>query len=282
MARIFPIRLFEDNYAYLVCSPFSGRSCLIDPADVNKVLDFLSNFKNLTINHILYTHKHWDHASGSKNLFNILNEKYPYSKPVFIAHKHELDTIEHVDIPLEENGAFDSGDFIVKHYHVPCHTLGHVLYRFKIATLESDFKTEFPDNIDFYFESDDFMFTGDTIFIGGCGRFFEGNAEQMLKNMDLVAGLDENLHIFPGHEYTLKNLKWAISVDKNNSYISQKIDELSKMKDVISIPSTVKQEKQMNLFMKCHEKYLQDIIGIHSPVKLMNKLRELKNENKGI
>lgn len=282
LARIFPIKLFEDNYSYLVCSPYSNNCCLIDPADPNTVLSFLTNFKNLIINHVLYTHKHWDHAGGAKNLQNQLAKHYPNTKTFFVANKHDAESIEHINIQLDVDSNFKSGDFVVSHFHVPCHTKGHTLYKFELAEFNSNTDLSYPADVKLAFESDKFLFTGDTLFIGGCGRFFEGNADQMLRNMDLISGLGDNINIFPGHEYTLKNLEWALTIDKNNQCIKDMIEQLEAMEDVISIPSTIKQEKVINVFMRCRDKIIQELIGEADAVKVMDKLRELKNSNKGI
>ena len=94
------------------------------------------------------------------------------------------------------------------------------------------------------------MFTGDTLFIGGCGRFFEGNGEEMLANMDLISKMDPDTNIFCGHEYTVSNLEWAAELD--NSILPRlNWAREKRLKKEFTIPSTVSDEIKYNVFMKC-------------------------------
>ena len=120
------------------------------------------------------------------------------------------------------------------------------------------------------------IFTGDTIFVGGCGRFFEGDAAGMLYAMDLMLKLPEDLKIFCGHEYTRANFDFCL---KSEGTINPQIQEYwnfykAKLdKHAYSIPSILKDEKKYNVFMRCRENSMGQIFGTTDPEKIMHGLR---------
>jgi hydroxyacylglutathione hydrolase len=149
--------------------------------------------------------------------------------------------------------------------HTPCHTKGHVAYVLLDAEDEKQAGLLFP---------------GDTLFVGGCGRFFEGSASDMLHNMNRFAQLHPQTAIFCAHEYTESNYKFLVSVDK--ALCSGRYEEVLHLrKQAIpepTVPSTIAQELETNLFMRCHEKKLQLAMGaVDDPVKTMAMLRGRKN-----
>ena len=121
------------------------------------------------------------------------------------------------------------------------------------------------------------MFSGDTLFVGGCGRFFEGNAQQMLQNMDLYATLPGSTQVFCAHEYTEGNYKFLNSVDANTC--GRKFAEIQQIRAEgrPTIPSSISEELKYNLFMKCHDPSLQQILGVSTAVDAMHELRTRKN-----
>ena len=126
------------------------------------------------------------------------------------------------------------------------------------------------------------VFTGDTLFLGGCGRFFEGNAQEMHHSLCNVLGsLKDSTLVYPGHEYTLSNWKFALSVDKENSKLVQQYEELAadhaKNSRIITVPGTIGVEKETNPFMRVDQKFVRDLTKSDDPVANMAFLRELKN-----
>ena len=286
--RVYVFPLFKDNYSYMVTHKHTNKAVLVDPADPPRIMEFLSMFKQLDLSHVLYTHKHWDHAGRSIELAELLKKRYPEWSVDFVAGEEDAKEIDKVDIVLKDDkGVFKTDDFSIDYYHAPCHTKGHILYNItpKQDVIESeDNQIINKSNYPFFFDcqSQSALFTGDTLFTGGCGRFFEGDAEQMLRNMDIINSLDKETEIYNGHEYTKNNLIWALKVDKDNQSIKTLLDKTNSMDKPMTLPSTVLQEQQVNLFMRCRDPTLQQLLNEPDPIKLMNKLRQLKNQGKGI
>ncbi|KAF5601358.1 hydroxyacylglutathione hydrolase [Fusarium pseudoanthophilum] len=142
-------------------------------------------------------------------------------------------------------------------------------------------KTPGHDSICFFFQDGDkkAVFTGDTLFTGGCGRFFEGTAEEMhvaLNNH--LASLPDDTIVFPGHEYTRSNAKFAMSVSQSEPV--QQLLSFSEANPVTVGKYTIEHEKQHNVFMKLDDPDIQRATGETDPLRVMEKLRELKNEYK--
>ena len=148
--------------------------------------------------------------------------------------------------------------------------------------LKDEIKTIAIKNELMIIEKEDVLFTGDTLFSGGCGKFFEGEAEQMLKNFRLINSFLYSTVVLPGHEYTASNLNWALKVDQDNPHIKETFQKVKESPNSFHIPSTIEKERRINLFMQCDTKRLKDLLKCSDPIKLMNKLRNMKNEGKGL
>jgi len=124
------------------------------------------------------------------------------------------------------------------------------------------------------------LFTGDTIFIAGCGRFFEGDAVQMLNNMDRVTALPKDTEIYCGHEYTVKNLQFAKTIEPQNTAILNKLEWAinQRTKNLSTVPSTIEQELATNPFMRVRELTVQSAVGDSDAVKVMTELRNRKDK----
>ncbi len=118
-------------------------------------------------------------------------------------------------LTIESDSTFDVEGISVQALKAPCHTRGHTLYRLacNLDTHNAEYDQEIYSNV---------LFTGDTLFSSGCGRFFEGNAAEMLQNMDKIASLPKDTKIFCGHEYTMSNLEWSLKVEPINCNLQQK------------------------------------------------------------
>ena len=334
LARIYPINLFKDNYSYLITHNSQNQGILIDPADPEKIIEFLEDFKTTKISHVLYTHKHWDHSGQSLKMKNFLKKRDKNEKIFFVSSLIDSEEIDFVNLKLEgDQGELKVSDgFEIFYRLLPCHTKGHLMFNFKLfkyfgesgdfkesgflAESESlkqsgnkgnsekinnfgenkkqerileefnDFKN--PQNIlkdgnKVFFESNNFVFTGDCLFLAGCGRFFEGDAKMMKNNFDEILKLKNDTLVFCGHEYTLNDLKWSKKIwGENNSYVNNFIDKLEKMESPFSIPSSVFLQKKINLFMNCHSEDLKKKFNTEDPVVVMKELRERKNKGVGI
>jgi len=200
--KIVPIPVLKDNYAYLIIDDKTKDAYAVDPAEAKKVLDKAKDL-NVRIRKILTTHHHWDHASGNNKLVTLLGGG--------IDVLGGDDRIEGLTRKVTEGSTDSLGDLRVKVRFTPCHTTGHVLY---FVTNEKKKNSSKDDN-----EQPAALFSGDMLFSAGCGRFFEGTPEQMHYALnDVIAKqMPGSTLVYCGHEYTLANLKFAITVDPENN-----------------------------------------------------------------
>jgi len=141
----------------------------------------------------------------------------------------------------------------------PCHTIGHTLFYLEsITKVDNEYKESISSLESLpLFTMNKVIFTGDTIFIGGCGKFFEGTGEDMQKNVDTVKGLPEDTYMFPGHDYTEANLKWAEGIEwENGAYmnlllkLAERIEKDPKVLGKYFMPTSLKEEKESNIFFR--------------------------------
>ncbi|KAK1538536.1 hydroxyacylglutathione hydrolase [Colletotrichum paranaense] len=243
----------SNNYAYLVKDDKTNDAVIIDPANPSEVTPVLqkaikSGEINLTA--IVNTHHHWDHAGGNKKLQGELG----LNKLPIIGGKD----CEGVTRTPGHGESFKIGEGIaVKALHTPCHT---------------------QDSICWFMQDGDqkVVFTGDTLFISGCGKFFEGNAEEMHSALNkTLAALPDDTVVFPGHEYTKSNVKFAASVLQNEAI--QKLQAFAENNKETQGKFTIGDEKKHNVFMRVEDPEIQRVTGESEPVSVMNKLREMKN-----
>lgn len=241
----------SNNYAYLVKDDKSNDAVIIDPAnppEVVPVLQELVRDGKINLTAIVNTHHHWDHAGGNSKVLEEFKDL-----PVIGGKDCEAVT----RTPKHEE-TFKIGDGItVKALHTPCHT---------------------QDSICWFMQDGDekAVFSGDTLFIGGCGRFFEGTAEEMNKALNsILASLPNDTKVFPGHEYTKSNVKFLKTVLKTEPV--QKLEEFAEKNQQTQGKFTIGDEKTYNAFMMVEDPSLQSVTGKNDPVGVMEKLREMKN-----
>jgi hydroxyacylglutathione hydrolase len=120
------------------------------------------------------------------------------------------------------------------------------------------------------------VFTGDTLFIGGCGKFFEGTAEEMHKALNVVlAGLPDDTKVYPGHEYTKSNVKFLLTVSQSDAV--KNLQSFAENNSETQGKFTIGDEKNHNVFMRVQTEEMQKATGKTDPVDVMGKLREMKN-----
>ncbi|KAL1606151.1 Cytoplasmic glyoxalase II [Paraconiothyrium brasiliense] len=241
-----------NNYAYLVTDDKSKESVIIDPANPPEVLPVLkekTDSSAIKLSKIINTHHHHDHAGGNSEILK------HYKLPI-VGGK---DCSQVTDTP-KHNSQFRIGESItVTALHTPCHT---------------------QDSICYFFEdgSDRAVFTGDTLFIGGCGRFFEGNATEMHKALnEVLSSLPDDTKVYPGHEYTKGNVRFAKKVLDNEAI--QKLDAFSQANKETQGKFTIGDEKQHNVFMRVDDPNIQQLVGQKEPVEVMKTLREMKDRS---
>ncbi len=254
MLRVLPVPAFKDNYIWLIIHNSSPSCLIIDPGEAQPVLAILQE-QSLQPTGILLTHHHWDHVNGVAEL------QQHYSLRVFGPAQ---ETIETVTDPVQagDNLTWPGWDLELRVMAIPGHTRGHVAYT-----------------------GDGMLFCGDTLFTGGCGRLFEGTAEQMYHSLQALAGLPEETSVYCGHEYTEANLRFAQAVEPDNQDLLLRIKQTAMLRaqQLPTVPSSLALEKQTNPFLRCHldsvrqaaEKHAAT--SLHDPVAVFRTIRAWKD-----
>ncbi|XP_015433901.1 PREDICTED: hydroxyacylglutathione hydrolase, mitochondrial isoform X2 [Dufourea novaeangliae] len=245
----------QDNYMYLIIDEATQEAAIVDPVDPDSVASAVQQ-NNVKLTKVLTTHHHWDHAGGNTKLCKKFANLQVYGGD---------DRIEALTNKVTHDDRFNIGELKVQCLATPCHTTGHICY---YITGDQD-----PPAV----------FTGDTLFAGGCGRFFEGTADQMYKALIQVLGLLPNeTKVYCGHEYTESNLKFGRHVEPLNEAIRQKIESVRIQREKLhpTVPSTIQEEKLTNPFMRVHEQPVMDHTEQRDPIQTMAFLRREKDNFK--
>ncbi|CAG8662310.1 7863_t:CDS:2 [Funneliformis caledonium] len=248
--KVIPIPVLDDNYSYLIIDEKTNEAAVVDPVEPKKVLAVVQE-QSANLKHLITTHHHADHSGGNDELFSERKDLIVYGGD---------NRIPAVTKIVKDNEEFKIGQINVKALFTICHTSASVSFYLQD-------------------EKDKAVFTGDTLFIGGCGRFFEGTAEQMHNSLNnILAKLPENTKVYCGHEYTSSNLRFADSVEPDNDFLQQKIQWVKDHKQ--TVPSTIGDELKFNPFMRVDKDSIRKATGKQDPIQVMAKLREMKNNFK--
>lgn len=212
---IKPIKSFTDNYIWMIKK--NKDVVVVDPGDAIPVLNFLKE-KNLNLKSILITHKHFDHIGGIEDLLS----HYPNIK--IYGPKNNFNFIYTV-VNNDELLKIDELNIEFRVIATPGHTLDHVV-----------------------FADQDHLFCGDTLFGCGCGKLFEGSYSQMHSSLKTLSKLPQSIKVYCAHEYTKKNIEFALTQDKDNQYLTDRKRNLIG-KD-ITLPSTLGEELKTNPFLR--------------------------------
>ena len=250
MTEILIIKCLNDNYAYIYLND-KKEAFVVDPSEASPVIDTLEK-NDLQLKYILNTHHHFDHIGGNFEL----KEKYNCK---VVGSKKDRDRIPGIDIEISDGDYWSFKEHTAQIIEIPGHTSGHIA---------------------FYFKSLNAVFTGDTLFSLGCGRLFEGTPTMMWNSLKKLRALPDQTKIYCGHEYTLSNGKFINSIYPSED-MRLKIESLVKLneKNLPSIPSTIADEKKMNIFLKADDINLIRNLGLNgkSPEEVFGYMRELKD-----
>ena len=252
MLDISIIKCLSDNYSYLIRDKKTNLVGVVDPSEFNPVdLEISKNYKKLDF--ILNTHHHNDHVDGNLDLKKKYNSK-------IICSTYDEKRIPGADIKKNDGDNFSLGETAFKIIHIPGHTLGHIA---------------------FFSEEAKVIFTGDTLFSLGCGRIFEGTYEQMFNSLEKIKKLPKNTIMYCGHEYTNNNGKFCLGIDRENIKLKNRVEIVKKSmkKNLPTIPITLGEELETNIFLRCDDKKIKNNLKMDNGSKLevFTKLRSLKD-----
>ncbi len=227
MARltVSAVSVLSDNYVWLIHDAASGETAAVDPSVADPVLH-AATASDLKITQVLNTHWHPDHTGGNDGIRN--------STGCAITGPAEAERVSRIDRIVAEGDRVRVGGAEAQVWDIPAHTGGHIAY---------------------YFEDEGMIFVGDTMFAMGCGRLFEGTAEQMYANMQRIAALPEGVRIYCGHEYTLANARFAAHVEPGNADVLRRLEEAAALREEgkITLPTTVAEERATNPFVRASD-----------------------------
>lgn len=252
--NVLTVPAFNDNYLWIIHD--GANAAVVDPGDAVPIIAALKA-NNLSLVAILLTHHHSDHVGGVSTLLKTFNV------PVYGPRN---DPIPSVTEPLVENDIvnIDALNLQLAVLEVPGHTLGHIAYVAK---------------------EQGWLFCGDTLFAGGCGRLFEGTPAQMLASLDKLAVLPDDTKVYCAHEYTISNLRFALAVDPDNAALSARfqIERAKRDKGIPTVPSNIGVEKKTNPFLRARDPAIarqliaEGRTNNSAPVAVFAALREWKN-----
>jgi len=231
--KIIPIPCLHDNYAYLLICSQSAQAGIVDPSEAGPVLQALQTHRVRPVA-ILNTHHHWDHTGGNAGL----QAHFPQLQ--IWGHASDQGRIAGQTHFLSDGQNVQIGSLQGRVLHNPGHTTGAVSYLFEDA-----------------------VFTGDTLFGGGCGRTFEGSPSQMHDSLQRLAALPGQSRIFFGHEYTRSNLRFAQVLEPQNPALQNRL--AAAQHTACTSPSSLQMELETNPFLRCQQPSIQAAAAAREP-----------------
>ena len=238
----------KDNYAYLVKS---GSQCaVVDPSEAAPVQQALAK-KGWKLTHILNTHHHLDHCGGNLDLKR-------ETGAVVVGPGKDAARIPGLDVGVDEASGWEFDGRKVRVLEVPAHTRGAIT-----------------------FVIDGNAFTGDTLFLLGCGRLFEGDPQMMWTSLSKLMTLPDDTNIYCGHEYTESNGRFALTLEPSNAALKARMAQVAATRAAgkPTVPATLGQEKQTNPFLRPDQPEIRKSLGMEqaSTVAAFGEIRERKN-----
>lgn len=244
--QIFPLVAFQDNYIWVITR--GKKVVVVDPGDAHPVLEYLAQTQSELIA-ILITHHHGDHVGGVRDLL----EKTASDSQGLFVYGPEFENIDGCNVPLKggEKIEFPTLGIDFQVLAVPGHTRGHLAYYGKAEKGE--------ENSDENGDENGALFCGDTLFGAGCGRLFEGTPAQMHDSLMDLAKLPGQTQCFCAHEYTQSNLRFALTVEPDNSEIQERVKVVAIARDAgqATVPFTLAGELATNPFLRLQNPAVQ-------------------------
>jgi len=245
--QVIPVPCLSDNYAYLVVQ---GRlAAVVDPSQADPVLRAIDEH-SLKLTEIWLTHHHWDHVGGIEPLI----EECPIVHVRGSRFDADNERIPRQTDALSEGDSFEFGGSAVDVLEIPGHTLGAIA-----------------------FVTEGNLFSGDTLFIAGCGRVFEGTMEMMSQSLTKLRSLPADTKVWCGHEYTVNNLRFAQTIEPNNADIARALDEAMAAREAgrFTVPGRLDRELATNPFLRFDD---PDVAAGRNPVASFTAIRQAKDD----
>lgn len=255
-AEIRLVPCLSDNYAVLLHDPATEATAVVDAPDAAPIIA-AADAAGWNVTHVLVTHHHADHVQGIPAL------KQRYGATV-VGPRAEAGEIPGIDVAVVDGDPVAVGTLVGRVLETPGHTIGHVVY---------------------LFEDDHALFAGDTLFTLGCGRPFECEPAVLWRSLQRLKALPDDLNVYSGHEYTLANARFALSVDPDNADLKALYAraEAARAKGEPTVPSLMADERRANPFLRADDPVLAAHVGLAGadPADVFTELRARKNSFKG-
>ena len=252
MLEIVQLPLLTDNYSYLLHDDITGTTAVIDPADAEPILYQLKE-RGWQLDYIFNTHHHWDHVEGNTELKR-------QTDCIIIGSVTDKLRIPNLDRSVKQGDNVQLGSHKATIIETAGHTQGHIVY---------------------HFANDNALFCGDTLFVMGCGRLFEGTAEQLWHSLQKLKALPPETRVYCAHEYSETNGRFALTVDPNNQTLQEKMLNIRQLRQqgLSTVPSTIAEELATNPFLRTDNAELRaQINGSEADeITVFAKLRQLKD-----
>ncbi|WP_414578687.1 hydroxyacylglutathione hydrolase [Anabaena sp. CCY 9402-a] len=254
--RVIRLEALSDNYIFLLHDPKQNIAAVVDPAEAEPVIRELAGLKAELVA-IFNTHHHHDHVGGNQSLI----QKFPQVK--VYGGAEDKGRIPGQEVFLQEGDRVQFADRVAEVIFIPGHTRAHIAYYFLPQTADE------PGE----------LFSGDTLFAGGCGRLFEGTPAQMVESLSKLRSLPDNTRVWCAHEYTLKNLQFALTIDGNNTELQKRsyAVKAQRSRQEPTVPSMLGVEKLTNPFLRWEQPALQLAANSSDPVQTFARIRGMKD-----
>jgi hydroxyacylglutathione hydrolase len=244
--QVVPVPCLSDNYAYLVIQ--NGRAAVVDPSQADPVLRAIDQAR-VKLSEIWLTHHHWDHIGGIEPLI----EECPIEHVRGSKYDADHERIPRQTDALSDGDSFDFGGASVDIVEIPGHTLGAIA-----------------------FISEGNLFSGDTLFLAGCGRVFEGTMAMMSRSLSKLRTLPADTKVWCGHEYTVNNLRFAATVEPSNQDVASALAQAIATREAkrFTVPGRLAHELATNPFLRFDD---PAVAAGRDPVASFTALREAKD-----